>query len=38
MAKYLMVNIWRLQVLAETNPDKKSVQAVLDQILANVPG
>ncbi|HHD64034.1 MAG TPA: TetR/AcrR family transcriptional regulator [Desulfobulbaceae bacterium] len=38
LAKYLMVNIWGLQVLAKTNPDKKSVRAVLDQILANVPG
>jgi len=31
-AKYLMVNIWGLQVLARINPDKKSIRAVLDQI------
>ncbi len=38
LAKYLMVNIWGLQVLAKTNPDNGSVKAVLDQILANLQG
>lgn len=38
LAKYLMVNIWGLQVLAKTNPDNDSVKAVLDQILASLQG
>lgn len=32
LAKYLMVNIWGLQVLAKTKPDPESVRALLDQI------
>lgn len=36
LAKYLMTNIWGLQVLAKTNPDKASVRAILDQILASL--
>ena len=36
LAKYLMVNIWGLQVLAKTNPDSESVRSVLDQILASL--
>lgn len=34
LAKYLMVNIWGLRVLAKTNPDHESVRAILVQILA----
>ncbi|MCD6293521.1 MAG: TetR/AcrR family transcriptional regulator [Deltaproteobacteria bacterium] len=33
LTKYLMVNIWGLRVLAKTNPDNKSVRAILAQIL-----
>lgn len=33
LVKYLLVNIWGLRVLAKTNPDKESVQAVVEQIL-----
>jgi len=33
LAKYLMVNIWGLRVLAKTNPDDDSVKAILDKIL-----
>ncbi len=36
LAKYLMVNIWGLQVLAKTNPDSESVRSVLDQILTSL--
>lgn len=36
LAKYLMINIWGLQVLAKTNPDKESVRAILDQIFASL--
>jgi len=34
LAKYLMVSIWGLQVLAKTNPDEKSINSVIDQILS----
>lgn len=33
LAKYIMVAIWGLRVMAKTNPDKHDSQAVLDQIL-----
>ena len=32
LAKYLMVNIWGLRVLAKTNPDDDSVKAIVDKI------
>jgi len=35
LAKYLLVNIWGLQVLARTNPDEETVQAVLERIFAS---
>ncbi|MEB8433584.1 TetR/AcrR family transcriptional regulator [Cocleimonas sp. KMM 6892] len=33
LAKFLMVNIWGLRVMAKTNPDAKSADIVLKQIL-----
>jgi TetR/AcrR family transcriptional repressor of nem operon len=36
LAKFIMINIWGLQVLAKTKPEKKTVRAVLDQIFANL--
>jgi len=33
LAKFLMVSIWGLRVLAKTNPDAKSADIVLQQIL-----
>lgn len=36
LAKFIMVNIWGLQVLAKTNPERKTVRAVLDQIFAHL--
>lgn len=36
LSKFIMVNIWGLQVLAKTNPDKETVRAVLGQILVNL--
>ena len=36
LAKYLLVNIWGLQVLARTNPDEETVQAVLERIIAGL--
>ena len=33
LAKFLMVNIWGLRVLAKTNPNPKSADIVLTQIL-----
>ncbi|WP_457575412.1 TetR/AcrR family transcriptional regulator [Desulfomarina sp.] len=38
LVKFLMVNIWGLQVLAKTNPNKETVRAVLGQILENLQG
>ena len=38
LAKYLMVNIWGLQVFAKTNPDKEGIKGVLDQIIAGLRG
>jgi len=37
LAKYLMVSIWGLQVLAKTNPDEKSIRSVIKQILSMLP-
>jgi len=37
LAKYLLVNIWSLQVLAKTNPDSESVKSMLAQILLLLP-
>jgi len=34
LAKYLMINIWGLQVLAKTRPDADSVKAILAQVLS----
>ena len=36
LAKYLMLNIWGLRVLAKTNPDPKSADIVLEQILVSL--
>lgn len=36
LAKYLMVNIWGLRVLAKTNSDKSNVAPILDQVLASL--
>ncbi len=36
LAKYLMVNIWGLQVLAKTNPEKIIIQKIVDQITATL--
>jgi TetR/AcrR family transcriptional repressor of nem operon len=33
LAKFLMVNIWGLRVMAKTNPDAQSADIVLKQIL-----
>lgn len=38
LAKYLMVNIWGLRVLAKTSPDPESSTIVLDQILICLNG
>jgi len=38
LAKYLLVNIWGLQVLAKTKPDSESVRSMLVQILSCLPG
>lgn len=32
LAKYVMVNIWGLRVLAKTNPDDDTVRAIVDKI------
>jgi len=37
LAKYLLVNIWGLQVLAKTNPGPESIRSMLAQILACLP-
>ena len=36
LAKFLMLNIWGLRVLAKTNPDPKSADMVLKQVLASL--
>lgn len=36
LAKYLMVNIWGLRVLAKTNPDDDSVRAIVDKIFETI--
>ncbi len=36
LAKFLMVSIWGLRVLAKTNPDPKSADIVLKQILVSL--
>jgi len=38
LAKFLMVNIWGLRVLAKTNPNKESVKAVVGQLLEVISG
>lgn len=38
LAKYLMVTIWGLQVLAKTSPENENVNAVLAQILTSLRG
>ncbi|MFC1749530.1 TetR/AcrR family transcriptional regulator [Pseudomonadota bacterium] len=36
LAKFLMLNIWGLRVMAKTNPDKESLKAVLAQLLLSL--
>jgi len=36
LAKYLMVSIWGLRVLAKTNPDDQSVRAITDKIFESL--
>lgn len=38
LAKYLMVTIWGLRVLAKTNPDDESVRAIVDKIFESLGG
>ncbi len=38
LAKFIMVNIWGLQVLAKTNPKRETVRAVVNLILTNLQG
>ncbi|RUM34849.1 MAG: hypothetical protein DSY50_05800 [Desulfobulbus sp.] len=38
LARYLMVNLWGLQVFAKTHPDREIIGGVIEQILAGLEG